>query len=174
MSMQCPFRHLSCVQETPLRTEQAKFKSSRWHSTAEPNKKAASPDIPGQLSRNRSNSELWSCVDGNAFRRVPELPWSMVHERNAITLLAHAETCGKRCVCNVHGSISDKQLDNSNRWQTAGKLISFIWIFTMSVAHIKYQNMLDAQISKCVLVHYAALFCSWVQVCPCLSKCDSV
>lgn len=91
-----------------------------------------------------------------------------------LRMLRHVETLCLQCSWLNFRQAAGQLKPLANGWQTAGKLISFIWIFTMSVAHIKYQNVPDAQISKCVLVHYAALFCSWVQVCPCLSKCDSV
>ena len=142
--MSCVHFATRVVQKTPL-TEQAKFKSSKWHSTA-PNKKATSPDI-GQLSHEiRRTVELrqnciWSSitVEHGAWQERMICAWDM-WKRGAI-FMAFRQAAQLKPL--------------ANRWQTA----SFA-IFTMSQIH--YQNMPDTQISNpglfwCIL-HCPAVF----------------
>ena len=80
--MSCVHVATRVVQKTPL-TEQAKFKSSKWHSTA-PNKKATSPDI-GQLSHEISRTVelrqncIWSSitVEHGAWQERMICAWDM-------------------------------------------------------------------------------------------------
>ena len=94
-------------------------------------------------------------------------------------MLAHAETCG-----NVVFAMFMAQFQTSS-WttQTAGKRLANGW--QTDLIHLDFHNVRGPhQISEragrsnfevCFgALYYAALFCSWVQVCPCLSKCDSV
>ena len=149
--MSCVHFATRVVQKTPL-TEQAKFKSSKWHSTA-PNKKATSPDI-GQLSHEigrtvelRQNC-IWSSitVEHGAWQERMICAWDM-WKRGAV-FMAKFQTSS---ITQTAG----KPL--ANRWQTA----SFA-IFTMSQIH--YQNMPDTQISNpaCFGASCTVLLCSVV------------
>ena len=130
--MSCVHFATRVVQKTPL-TEQAKFKSSKWHSTAL-NKKATSPDIEqlsheiGRTVELRQNC-IWSSitVEHGAWQERMICAWDMWMWKRGAIFMAFRQAAQLKPL--------------ANRWQTA----SFA-IFTMSQIH--YQNMPDAQISN--------------------------
>ena len=147
--MSCVHFATRVVQKTQL-TEQAKFKSSKWHSTA-PNKKATAHLL---ILDNLVTSKL---VDYLEFHNRGA--WCVT---GTYDLLAHAETCGKVVQFSW---LSDKQ-HNSNRWQTAGKphpsQFSPCPKFTIRICRtLKFRTRL-------VLVHLALSCC--VQLCSSFSK----